>query len=245
MEIIPQFPIGNYLRQLDPTYDHPRYRVDFLLRLKVGEKVHQLIIEYDGFAEHFTNLDAVDAANYRYYYRASDVEREKILESYGYRMLRVNRFNVGKDPVATLSERLYRLTKHLIAKVEPHELVKKNQEIIKGLESGQLKKCSRCGGIRQARAFEDKSLKSGIGRVCKTCKATKREASYSRISARGHRKKKRQTASSRRSVPTCSRCGSRMIQRTGRYGEFWGCSRYPRCRGTRPLLKGSGAPHPG
>lgn len=33
--------------------------------------------------------------------------------------------------------------------------------------------------------------------------------------------------------PTCPTCGSAMHRRTGRYGAFWGCSRYPVCRGTR------------
>lgn len=40
------------------------------------------------------------------------------------------------------------------------------------------------------------------------------------------------------STPTCPSCGSRMVRRTARRGrsagsQFWGCSQYPRCRGTR------------
>ena len=31
----------------------------------------------------------------------------------------------------------------------------------------------------------------------------------------------------------CPRCGSTMRRRSGRYGQFWGCSRYPSCKGTR------------
>jgi DNA-binding helix-hairpin-helix protein with protein kinase domain len=31
---------------------------------------------------------------------------------------------------------------------------------------------------------------------------------------------------------SCPRCGSPMLRRSGRYGQFWGCSRYPRCNGT-------------
>lgn len=31
----------------------------------------------------------------------------------------------------------------------------------------------------------------------------------------------------------CPRCGRPMVKRTGRYGGFWGCTSYPRCRGTR------------
>ncbi len=34
-------------------------------------------------------------------------------------------------------------------------------------------------------------------------------------------------------VPNCPLCSSPMRRRTGRYGRFWGCSRYPSCRGTR------------
>lgn len=39
---------------------------------------------------------------------------------------------------------------------------------------------------------------------------------------------------------TCPRCGSRMVRRTARQGsragtQFWGCSRYPTCTGTRPI----------
>lgn len=31
----------------------------------------------------------------------------------------------------------------------------------------------------------------------------------------------------------CSECGSVMIKRKGRFGEFWGCGSFPRCRYTR------------
>lgn len=36
-------------------------------------------------------------------------------------------------------------------------------------------------------------------------------------------------------TPTCPRCGSPMWRRSGRYGQFWGCSRYPGCKGTRKI----------
>lgn len=34
-------------------------------------------------------------------------------------------------------------------------------------------------------------------------------------------------------TPTCPRCGSPMRRRSGRYVQFWGCSRFPDCKGTR------------
>lgn len=33
--------------------------------------------------------------------------------------------------------------------------------------------------------------------------------------------------------PTCPLCGGQMRMRSGRYGEFWSCIRYPECKGTR------------
>lgn len=41
-------------------------------------------------------------------------------------------------------------------------------------------------------------------------------------------------------APACPRCSSSMVKRTARRGigsgkPFWGCSRYPGCRGTRPI----------
>jgi DNA topoisomerase-3 len=33
----------------------------------------------------------------------------------------------------------------------------------------------------------------------------------------------------------CPKCRAPMIQRDGKFGAFFACSRYPRCKGTRPL----------
>jgi hypothetical protein len=33
-------------------------------------------------------------------------------------------------------------------------------------------------------------------------------------------------------TPCCPRCGMMMRERSGQYGWFWGCIRYPSCRGT-------------
>mgnify|MGYP001619373266 CR=1 FL=1 len=32
---------------------------------------------------------------------------------------------------------------------------------------------------------------------------------------------------------TCPKCSSPMVQRNGKYGAFWGCTKYPECKGTR------------
>ena len=33
----------------------------------------------------------------------------------------------------------------------------------------------------------------------------------------------------------CPRCGSKLIIKKGKYGEFWGCSNYPKCKFTSPI----------
>jgi len=111
VEIIPQFPIGDYLKQLDPTYEHPAWRVDFLLVCRTDKGTLHIVIEYDGFEFHFdkNKAGAVNVGNHERYLKDSDVERQLTLESYGYRFLRINRFNLGADPVATLDERLAKL----------------------------------------------------------------------------------------------------------------------------------------
>jgi very-short-patch-repair endonuclease len=143
IELRAQFKLGDYLRQLDPTYHHPSYRVDFLLHYRAPEKTVNVIIEYDGFVEHFTDHHRVHEGNHESFYRPQDIERQMVLESYGYKFLRINRFNMGQDPVKTLSDRL---TKLVGAAVQNHESngvgeIKKN---IEDIESGESKICQRC-----------------------------------------------------------------------------------------------------
>lgn len=36
----------------------------------------------------------------------------------------------------------------------------------------------------------------------------------------------------------CPFCGSKLVLRNGKYGQFWGCSAYPKCRFTKQIEKG-------
>lgn len=49
-----------------------------------------------------------------------------------------------------------------------------------------------------------------------------------------HRTLIRRQPPHRRTDVRCPRCGSSMVERVGQYGQFFGCSRYPNCHGTRP-----------
>ncbi len=98
VELIPQFPLGDYIRSMDRTYHHPDYKVDFLMTF--GKEKY--VIEYDGFKEHFIDTDGINEQNHMSYLKPEDVYRQKVLEGYGYKFIRLNKFNLKKDPVNEL-----------------------------------------------------------------------------------------------------------------------------------------------
>lgn len=174
LEVLPQFPIGDYLRQLDPTYKHPAYKVDFLLSYTTEKGIIHIVIEYDGFEYHFKKDADIDVGNHERYLTDSDIERQLTLESYGYKFIRINRFNLGKDPVKTLSDRLFRM-------VDAHfqdntnAVVKSLQNQASSLINKTAKQCSSCQQIKEHKDFFDPNLKDGaggFGRNCLACKKT-------------------------------------------------------------------------
>jgi DNA topoisomerase-1 len=52
-------------------------------------------------------------------------------------------------------------------------------------------------------------------------------------------------AATRPSDQICPSCGSPMVIRRGRFGEFLACSRYPDCKTTSPISLGVACPRPG
>jgi very-short-patch-repair endonuclease len=218
----PQFKIGKYLKQLDKTYNHPNYIVDFLLFYRdETNQEHKIIIEYDGFREHFKDVDVINEFNYQDYYSDNDVYRKKVLEGYGYKFLRINRFNVGKDPIKTLDQRITQLIRkgH-----RGNNLLDNILGTVEGLQNGHMKECPKCKVVRNLDDFRDSSLITGYGRFCRSCKGlvSFKESKVSTTVKDTDTKAK-----------GCPKCGSRMVLRNGRYGPFFGCSKYPYCRGTR------------
>lgn len=225
ISLVPQFNIGSYLNQLDRThaYKHPEYKVDFLLTYKdPTNSKHRIIIEYDGFKEHFINHKTIAAHNYNQYYCEEDVYRQKTIEGYGYKFLRINRFNSGKDPVATLEKRL---RAQIEEKAETNEVLRGVLETIDGLRTNEVKECPKCKELRDIEEFRDPSLIKGIGRICITCKGLRKETppKSSDLAAQPAKTK-------------CPKCGASMVLRRGKFGQFYGCSRFPRCRGVKNLI---------
>jgi very-short-patch-repair endonuclease len=218
IEILPQFELGKYLSQLDAEYSHPKYVVDFLLLVK-DPQLHdkKIIIEYDGFQEHFTSIDEVNEYNYENYYNEDDVYRQKVLESYGYRFLRVNRFNLTHSPITTLSDRLFEV---INGKINNSSVIDNIQETILKLRNGDKKECSKCHEFKDLQDFQDESLISGQGRICKQCKNLVETNIITESEFEGY---------------ICPVCRSKMVLRSGRYGKFLGCSKFPYCKGTRRI----------
>lgn len=172
VQIIPQFKIGRYLRQLDPNYKHPAWRVDFLVTYTTEQGSVPVVIEYDGFEWHFQKGADVNVGNHERYLSEADVERQLTLELYGYHFLRLSRFSVTKNPVETLSHRLYAVVNRSLG--EPAvTAVDKVKDVAEGLTSNSMKTCPKCKQIKAKQAFFDPTLRDGdggYGRNCMECK---------------------------------------------------------------------------
>ena len=83
--------------------------------------------------------DVDQFVNMASYLTAKDLEREKVLESFGVQMIRLNRYNLGKDPVTTIDRLLRRGWMTCMNGRQPHELVKELAEKTNEIEEG-LKK---------------------------------------------------------------------------------------------------------
>jgi hypothetical protein len=103
-----------------------------------------------------------------------------VLESFGVQMIRLNKYNLGKDPVATINTLLRDRLDGMTNGRRPHELVtklaEKTNEIEEGLRSGDYKRCKRCDRDLPLEMFRDSSAKSGFGRFCRECKLTAKPA---------------------------------------------------------------------
>lgn len=93
LKVIAQFPISKYIADEYHRY-LPNYRVDFLLSYDKDGKEKSLILEYDGLEYHFKDSVNVTKYNYSSQYVEYDIQRQLELESYGYKFLRLNKFNL-------------------------------------------------------------------------------------------------------------------------------------------------------
>jgi hypothetical protein len=99
---LPKYQFGNYLRALQPEYHKTQYKMFFLIMFDD----EPIVIEFDEFKEHFLRVEKSSGEVGSTYLTAPDVYAHMILETYGYRFLRLNKFNIGGDPTRTMDNYL-------------------------------------------------------------------------------------------------------------------------------------------
>ena len=167
IELRAQFPIGEYLKQLDPDYGHPKFVVDFLVIFANEKETKNVIIEYDGLKDHFDNQELITDDNFDEFYTTEHYEREKALETYGYNFIRLNKFNTADDPVKFLDRKL----KEVFSKQSKLNFSQYNTlETFKKTKEGEMKHCEKCNQSKLKDDFYDQSLRSKFGVVCRSCK---------------------------------------------------------------------------
>lgn len=177
VELHAQFPMGEYLRSLDPSYQHPAYRVDFLLRVIDGRDVRHLVIEYDGFEHHFdtSRRQDINRGNWQHYLTERDIERERVLESFGVKMIRLNRFVLRGAPVQVIDELLRERLRDLRDAGGEHRLLEQTKQMTNvaetGLSAGTHKHCKKCDQVKPMADFTSAGTKTGYGRLCTGCRA--------------------------------------------------------------------------
>ncbi len=93
-----------------------------------------------------------------------------------------------------------------------------------------MKYCPHCNIIKPLLDFKDDCLITGYGRYCSQCKLENKS-----------NRKIVKAITAQQPVTTsgikCPRCGSMMIVRERRSDKhkFYGCSRFPNCRETKPF----------
>jgi ssDNA-binding Zn-finger/Zn-ribbon topoisomerase 1 len=107
-------------------------------------------------------------------------------------------------------------------------LIQKIHSRIEGLKDGSLKECPKCNYIKNLESFKDDTLVNGYGRYCNECK-------YKKLAP----KLKPEQKSPAKLVHNvkCPVCNALVVVRTRRSdgNKFYGCSKFPRCRGTQQI----------
>ena len=233
-----QFNIWKYLKQLEPTYIHPEYKTDFLLSYidPTNKKETKIIIEYDEFKEQNNKLEKIDYSNNESYLKEEDIYKQKILEWYWYKFIRINKFNIWKNPIRTINNKLENLINGKVEEEpENDSIIDEIKDNIEGLANWSLKKCPECWELRAIEDFKDPTLKTWMWKICVQCKNVKTNWWFSRKLKREEIEKKINKAAY--AWEKCPRCWAPMVFRISRYWGFYWCSKFPRCRGTKPVVK--------
>ena len=101
---IVKYPFADFIKPLSPRYSKASFKVFFL----VAVEDKPIIVEFDDLKDRLLKNDSETNGAYL---SDDDIYAYKLLEGYGYRFLRLNKFTVGSDPVRTLDMHLNELLK--------------------------------------------------------------------------------------------------------------------------------------
>lgn len=104
--------------------------------------------------------------------RPQNTERQLIIEGYGYKFLRIKRFNLGKYPIVTLSESPFQLVQQHRRSDHKTPSSRKSEDA-EGLSDKSSRVCPKCERIVDLAHFFDPTLRNGPGghrRICMSCK---------------------------------------------------------------------------
>lgn len=107
LSFVAKYPFANYIKPLSPNFHKALYKVFFLVMIDN----RPLVVEFDDFKDRFLQNSKSDKENAGTYLTAQDIYGYKILEGYGYRFLRLNKFSAGTDPTQTLDKYLSEMVK--------------------------------------------------------------------------------------------------------------------------------------
>lgn len=98
--------------------------------------------------------------------------------------------------------------------------------------------CEICGLIAKDSEFTSYGGKDHVNLgICKTCSSKK---AFERISIVSTPEAESKPMPVRYDASICPECGGKLLEKSGQYGNFMGCSNYPTCRYTRTIRKGGG-----
>jgi len=254
IEIIPQFGVGKYISQLDPYARIPKYRVDFLIiyRDPSGGKDRLAIVEYDGLEYHYrertnTNSDFGSSVTLI----EADIERQKAIEMYGYRFIRLNKFNLTDDPIRELDRRL---AIHMGLTDDHDDVLEEAAYDFESMQNGDSRVCSNCRSVKEICEFYDESLASLYGRVCSECKESPKKRSERWTSQQLQKsrqcsqcgiqqplekfKRKRSLSGYGRicssCITKCPKCSTKLVKEHNVFGTYYACTK---CNSKRDYIE--------
>lgn len=112
------------------------------------------------------------------------------------------------------------------------------QTQVKDEEGNRWIKCELCGLIAKESEFTSYGGQNHVNLgTCKTCYSKK---ALERVSIMSMSEVESRQISINYDASVCPECGGKLQEKSGRYGNFMGCSNYPKCRYTRKIRNGGG-----